>query len=417
MKHYIKPVIFGIMATCLIAGLMTSCSEEPENNRQEVRLDAATRSVADNLKDFYFDFTMDAVASVDGDEFSETKNVIVSPLSAAQVLGMLMNGFDENVTSQIIDYIGVDDIWTLNDFSHQMLVDLPRIDSKTKFSLKNSIWVDKKFNLKSEYKSILSSSYNASIVNIDFTNKENAILKISDKIGCDPADIRNSVTPLDEIYMGALNTLSFQSTWAEEYFKTNKTRKEDFFGENGTVTVNMMHSKGIDADYNFDDEFEICQLKFGNEGYHMYIVLPNKELSLEEASQLMTYERLESLKSEMVPVVLYLSLPRLKLTNCVNVNRVFKHAGLTALSENINFPMLEPSKNGNIIMNQNSTLILDEEGVVIKVVSSGVEGAFGLPEIGKPYYMTVDHPFYFFIHEQSTGACLLSGRITDIPEQ
>lgn len=414
MKAYMKHLIFGIMALG-ISGLIMSCSEEPENIKQEVRLDAATRSVAENLKDFYFDFTRDAVASVDGDEFSETKNVMVSPLSAAQVLGMLMNGFDDEVTSQIIDYIGVDDIWALNDFSHQMLVDLPKVDSKTKFSLNNSIWVGKSLNLKSEYISILSSSYNASIDNIDFTKKENAILRISDKIGCAPADIRNSFMSLDSIYMCAINTLSFQSTWAEEYFKTNKTRKEDFFGENGTTTVNIMHSKGIDADYNFDDEFEICQLKFGNEGYHMYIVLPKKELSLEETAKLLTFERLESLKSEMVPVVLYLSLPRLKLTNCISINQVFNHAGLTVLSEKINFPMLEPSKNGHIILNQNSTLILDEEGVVIKVVTSGVEGAFGLPEIGKPYYMTVDHPFYFFIHEQSTGACLLSGRITDIP--
>lgn len=413
MKQYVRKFL-GITLISILTSMIISCSEEPENIRQEVRLDGPTRSVAENLKDFYFDFTMDAVASVDGDEFSETKNVMVSPLSAAQVLGMLMNGFDDEVTSQIIDYIGVDDIWTLNDFSHQMLVDLPKVDSKTKFSLNNSIWVDKNFNLKSEYKSILSSSYNASIDNIDFTNKENAMLRICEKIGCNPADIRNSFMSLDEIYMGALNTLSFQSTWAEEYFKTNKTRKEDFFGENGTTTVNMMHSKGIDADYNFDDEFEICQLKFGNEGYHMYIVLPKKELSLEEASQLLTFERLESLKSEMVPVVLYLSLPRLKLSNCISINRVFNHAGMTVLSEKLNFPMLEPSKNGNIILNQNSSLILDEEGVVIKVVTSGVEGAVSLPEIGKPYYMTVDHPFYFFIHEQSTGACLLSGRITDI---
>lgn len=33
---------------------------------------------------------------------------------------------------------------------------------------------------------------------------------------------------------------------------------------------------------------------------------------------------------------------------------------------------------------------------------------------GKDYSVKVDRPFYFFLKEKSTGACLLSGRIADL---
>ncbi|MDE6096114.1 MAG: hypothetical protein K2G52_07995 [Muribaculaceae bacterium] len=33
---------------------------------------------------------------------------------------------------------------------------------------------------------------------------------------------------------------------------------------------------------------------------------------------------------------------------------------------------------------------------------------------GSEQHVRLDRPFFFFIQENSTGACLLSGRITDI---
>ncbi|MDE6443017.1 MAG: hypothetical protein K2K64_01150, partial [Muribaculaceae bacterium] len=77
--------------------------------------------------------------------------------------------------------------------------------------------------------------------------------------------------------------------------------------------------------------------------------------------------------------------------------------------------MFTPAEAGAITMTQTTSFEIDENGATAAAVSDG-EMSFTAEPIdpNKEYTMVFDRPFYFFIREVSTGACLLSGFIADL---
>ncbi|MCM1139590.1 MAG: hypothetical protein NC453_13550, partial [Muribaculum sp.] len=56
---------------------------------------------------------------------------------------------------------------------------------------------------------------------------------------------------------------------------------------------------------------------------------------------------------------------------------------------------------------------IDEAGVEAAAATEITGWSSAMPG-AEPTFRMVDQPFYFFITEYSTGACLLSGRIADL---
>ena len=63
---------------------------------------------------------------------------------------------------------------------------------------------------------------------------------------------------------------------------------------------------------------------------------------------------------------------------------------------------------------------IDEKGgeaaAATAVVMISAKRAGGKPTELKEYYFTVDHPFLYMIIEESTGAAIFMGRVTDLDE-
>lgn len=112
MKHFALGVLL------CFGGMLAGCNSENEpdviapNERVDIALDQNTRSAADNLKEFYVNFTTDAVGYVDADDDMRTGNVAVSPLSASMVLAMVANGVSGETQREITEYLGVPKILT-----------------------------------------------------------------------------------------------------------------------------------------------------------------------------------------------------------------------------------------------------------------------------------------------------------------
>ncbi|MEZ3551557.1 MAG: hypothetical protein K1W02_12690 [Muribaculaceae bacterium] len=68
------------------------------------------------------------------------------------------------------------------------------------------------------------------------------------------------------------------------------------------------------------------------------------------------------------------------------------------------------------IVKQAASFSIDETGAEAAAVSSGelIDTSPGSIDPNHLYTVKVDRPFFFFINEFSSGACVLSGRISDL---
>lgn len=173
----VKKWMSGLLA---VPVLLSSCSsDEPEiddktpKERARIELTAQTRAAATGLLDFYARFTTDMTDYIDGQAGEKDKNVVVSPLSAAMVFAMTANGVDEKSQKEYTEYLGVNDIESLNDLCRVLLDRLPEADNTSLFNLANSVWVNSGMGmtLNKDYSERVSSKYDAEIRYQDFRDE------------------------------------------------------------------------------------------------------------------------------------------------------------------------------------------------------------------------------------------------------
>ena len=108
-------------------------------------------------------------------------------------------------------------------------------------------------------------------------------------------------------------------------------------------------------------------------------------------------------------------LPKFEVNRALLLNDIFDEGKLPIANKEIMLEMFDPAMSGLMDFYQVTSFRIDEKGVEAAATTVGNDVNLA-PEIkpGESYTIKVDRPFYFFIKEFSTGAWVLSGRITDL---
>lgn len=413
-----------IVSAIVLAGIgFSSCSSDEEENlikseKKEIVLSEGTRATAEELDDFYIRFTTDMTKYAAQSE-GNNGNVIVSPLSAAMVLAMTANGVTPSQQGSFLEYLGVRSLQDLNSLSRILLDRLPKADNTAKLQLANSIWVNSGMGLSltKDFSSTVGSIYNASIHNADFNKNASKTL---DDINnwCNKMTGGQIPSHLDEIDANALallvNALNFKAPWGEDIFDKSLTRSDIFYGADGETNVEMMESSFFYGTFANDDQFEKYAMELGNGAYYLMIVLPNKGMSVKESCELFTPERMSELKYATSSISLKLYMPKFSVAYKSKFNDMLMSTGRSGLCESLDFSMFNPSVSGSIKYLQSASFAIDESGAEAAAVTSG-EMMYTSPGVKPDQVIAkIDSPFFFFIKEFSTGACILSGYISNL---
>ena len=419
-KYYMSQMILPLTMVSL-AIMFPSCSSEDKieapQDRTEIVLDEATRAAASELNSFYVKFTTDAARYAD-DKYEGSQNIVVSPLSASMLLSMLANGVEKEERQEIAAYLGIGDIDAVNSLSRRLIDELPKADRTTELRLANSVWVSDEHKLNGAFSSRVQSDYMAQVC---YENFRTGLDKTLQKINRWSSTHTNGLIPevTDQVKQGCrvilLNSMYFNGEWDEKYFSKEDTGRDVFHGVNGDAEVDMMHSSKHNIYYNRTDDFEIFTLAFGNCSYLIKFVVPDERLSLSEANELLTSETLDQLSEDAVNVWLDVYLPKFEVNRALWLNDIFDEGKLPIANREIMLEMLDPAMSGLMDFYQVTSFRIDEKGVEAAATTVGNDVNLA-PEIkpGESYTVKVDRPFYFFIKEFSTGAWVLSGRITDL---
>lgn len=405
--------------------MVTSCSQDgPEvqdnkpAHRQPIFLTANTRTAAYGLVDFYSKFTLDMAKYANDNKADSKSNIVVSPLSAAMVLSMVANACEESVQNAYLDYLGVDDIESLNELSSILIEKLPEADNTSTFKINNSVWVNSSYNLTltDKFSDMVTSKYFAATKNLDFTNTDAALKKLNDWCASTTNDkITKHFTEISATaYAILLNSIYFNGKWRNDIFDSSRTKAAIFHGLNGDTSPLTMESSLTDGYYANDGAFEGFTLSFGNKAYNLEIILSVDDTSADNADAKLTVERIANLRKSYQEASIKAFLPKFSIEGKHDLNKMFKAVGLEGLTlSGIN--MFTKPVMGKIEYSQSASLTINETGAEAAAVTSGtIDATSNWPMEKKEIEIRVDRPFYFFIREYSTNACIVSGRICNL---
>lgn len=173
----------------------------------------------------------------------------------------------------------------------------------------------------------------------------------------------------------------------------------------------MMTSSTILSSYYETDDYEEFNMTFGNKAFYMKILLPkmasssNKPIFLEP-------EQMNTSNKTYETVELKVHLPKFKIKSNLSLRKILEKKAIIDPSQDVLLTMFTSPESGELKMNQSSSFEIDETGTKVAAATE-VSNVNTVPLF--PYHeIFVNCPFYFFIKEVSTGACILSGRIADL---
>lgn len=399
-----------------------SCnSDEPtveSNVRKNIELDVPNRTVANNLCDFYLKYTFYATDYVDKSDVIESKNVVLSPLSASFVLAMAANAVEGDVRQEITEFLGESNINGINTLTYNLLTALPNIDKMTTILLANSVWANKNFTLNDDFSSLMSENYLATSKYFDPNQANKATTEINQWCAKNTNNLINDFLSdrkiNSDVFVIMLNAMYFKSSWGiDNLFNKADTKLSKFHGISGESLTYIMKSSQNNMKYYADDDFEFVRIPFGNEAFNFEILLPKEDRSIYDVESMLTPEKYTELKGLGTDYSVTVNLPKFKINNTLYLNDILTSAGIPSLNNRIKFSLFTDKLSGIGYFNQATSLEINETGAEASSATS-FDGEFTSPVPTEPVNFNVDRPFYFFITEQSTGACIVSGRIVDL---
>ena len=347
---------------------------------------------------------------------------VISPLSAAYLMGMLANGADGNTYLEIMKAIGMDDvsIETLNEAYKSIINTASQLDRQTSINIANCIAANKQTEFKANYINTVKDMYDADVERLDFASPKalktinewcsmqtnGMIPKIVDKLNA------NDIAVL-------MNAIYFNGRW-EHKFDKKDTKLEAFRGYTRDIKrVQMMH-QNTKLYYTDNDIFAAVNMPYGNGAFSMTVILPKEGKSTEEVAQSLTAATFDKLNREMEQCEIDLKLPRFSISTETQLNKPISELGAPSIfmPEKANFSKMSDKSMFISAMIQKAKIEVSEEGTKAAAVTAGIMTMSALPD-KEPRHVVfhADHPFIYAITERNTGAIFFIGQYTGTQQE
>lgn len=411
----IKNVAMAIGSMALVTGMMACSSDSPENGvnnttpRKEIVLTRAQKETLDSEIKFSFDFMKHANEKAVG---NGQKNFVISPFSMARDLSLFANGASGQTLDDVKKLLHVSDygVAELNDLNSFIYEELLNADPQIVMSISNSVWMAENFSIKPSFLEISKTVYDASSFSVDFEDAATAVSKVNDwAYESTNGIIEDFFNPMDlngDTRVVILDALYFNGKWSSR-FNPAKTKWQDFYN-NGFIPekVETMNAQFY-VEALINDELSVVRLPYGNNAVSMYVVMANEGYDLNEVINSMDATAWESLKQSLYDKALNLSIPKFKVSETPDMEKVLGSMGMA-----LAYPELEnltDEKLELLEIKQKAAILVDEQGTEAASVSA-IGSAITSP--GYDETMQINRPFFFVIEEFSTNTVLFMGKVS-----
>lgn len=400
-----KMLILGAML-CVFA----ACSQKEVKEPKNLQFSAAEKQMVNDCNAFSFNLLTQVAAN------EPQENIVLSPLSASMLLGMIMNGADDETLAQIQTVTGfgpdasIDDI---NAYYKQLIDVLPDLDAYTNIGIANGIWVKEMFPVYETFMQACQQQFYAQAKNVP-TFVDEQVLKDINSYAAQHTNNRikeiiNINMVSEETVMVLLNALYFKALWAHKFDKS-LTTQHAFTSLNGTqINVDMLR-QDEEQKYGETQDCQLVELPYKGDRYVADIILPAKGIDIREWIKTLNAERWLQLVNSIYTAEVGLWLPKFSLSyDRVLTNDLAALGMPTAFSSAADFSRLSEMPAYISLIKQKTFIQVDEEGTEAAAVTIGEIASSAGPSSVKEFI--ADRPFLFVIRERTYGTILFTAII------
>jgi serine protease inhibitor len=353
-------------------------------------------------------------------------NVVLSPVSAALNLSMVLNGAEGQTKHEMLAALSLSglDGSAINTANAQLIKTIRQPTKSITLSVADSLWVDsRRATLSPDYVKRVQAFYDAEVVDLDFSGP-NAAQRINGWASKETHEkipkVIDRIDPAELVLL--LNAVYFKGEWAHKFDK-EKTQQRDFTLEGGsTKQVPRMAQSGR-FDYFETPDMQAIRLPFGEGDLVMEVLLPAKSSSLGALEAQLTAEHWKDWQGHYTARPGSVELPRFELRSNYRLNGPLQALGMKRAftpgeSQLAGMLSSDPDQSHEGPLSISSVLQstywkVDEEGSeAAAVTTTGIRAtAVARPE--QPFQFIVDRPFFCAIQDQRSGALLFVGAIHD----
>ena len=343
----------------------------------------------------------------------ENKNLLLSPLSTYYALLLSYEG-SKNRTKQEFEKV-----LYLKSSGSPKNGYLPNLknkpDSSSGFKYFNAIWVDRGLDVKEGYQKSVSDKYFADFKRVEFANSVSAATDInrwvSEKTNGRINNIINAETLNSETKLLISNAVYFKGEWLEK-FKEELTSPGTFYSNvENEYRVNFMKKKEI-LPYFENEEFQFISKPYKSSNISFCILLPKERFGIEAIEKKMSSDFFDKILDNIHDTKTNLLIPHIKFESSYELSDVLKNAGLkSAFTNEADFSGITNEKPVRIGQVLHKTWIeLDEEKTEAAAATAmNVVIGYAVPRDDSKDFIA-NHPFVFFILDNSNRAILFMGR-------
>jgi len=345
-------------------------------------------------------------------------NLLISPFSVASALSMTLNGaagetYEATRKALMMEGKTLEQV---NNTYLKLMTEMVSVDERVVLEIANSVWVEKRLNVKQEFITDLQKWYKAEARSIDVTSPDAVKIVNSWIAGKTHDKITNMLDYLDpDLAMLLINAIYFNGKWRYQFDKADTKQESFYVTPPAPKSVPMMHQT-VNLKALKVNNLTIVDIPYGQGNFSMLVVLPDEDFNTADAADILKLSKWNEWMELLVNNThkVELSMPRFKYGYKRLLNNDLIDLGMgIAFSDYADFSNISDQELKISRVLHQSFIETNEEGTEA-AAATVVEIVFktSAPEQAV-WKINLDRPFLYFIHETSTGAILFTGRVTD----
>ncbi|XP_032678780.1 uncharacterized protein LOC116847660 [Odontomachus brunneus] len=346
-------------------------------------------------------------------------NVLISPISIKLALVLLYEGAQDQTAHELasVMQLPVSLVATRERFS-SILQSLQTPSPAYTLNIGSRIYIDNNVLTRQRYAATVKSFYDTDVINDNISDVHTIAMKVNSWIyNITDGHIQKMISDeksLEDSVMLIANGLFFKGAWRRKYFAPAMTRVSKFhINANDSVNVPYMHSMG--RFYYFESsrlDSKILRIPYDGSKFAMYIILPNTLTGLDHVLNEINPFILARDIWAMQELPLNVWIPKFKFEFTTHLENALRELGIrdifddTALLTGIaktkrtsrHLQVSDIVHKTGIEVNENGTIAY--AATEVQLGNKIEEGTFH-----------ANHPFVFYIEDESTGTILYMGKV------
>nr|XP_012607666.1 serpin I2 isoform X2 [Microcebus murinus] len=283
------------------------------------------------------EFAVDLYQAV---SLSHKSNIIFSPLGTTLVLGMVQLGAKGKAQQQIRQSLKLQETSTGEEFSvlKSFFFAISKKKQEFTFNLANALYLQEGFTVKEQYLYGNKEFFQSSIKLVDFQDAKACAETISTWVESKTdGKIKDMFSgeefgPLTRLVL--VNAIYFKGDWKQK-FRKEDTQLMNFTKKDGSAVKIPMMKALLRTKYGYFSEpsmnYQVLELPYKDDEFSLIIILPAKNMNIEEVEKQITAHHILKWFSEMQEEEVEISLPRFKVEQKIDFKEALYSLNITEI--------------------------------------------------------------------------------------